>query len=47
MHQQIGLYTFILKSDKKWLMVTTKSVKVLKEKEFYYIFTSLLYIKDI
>lgn len=47
MHQWIRLYTFILKSDEKCFIVTTKSVKVLKEKEFYDIFTSLLYIKDI
>lgn len=45
MHQPIGLYTFILKSDEKCLMVTTKSVKVLQEKEFYDMFTFLLYIK--
>lgn len=43
----IKLYAFILESEEKCLMVTTKSVKVLKEKEFYDIFITLLYIKDI
>lgn len=47
MHQPIRLCTSISKSDEKCLMVTTKSVKVLKEKEAYDIFTSLLYVKDI
>lgn len=43
----IKLYAFILESEEKCLMVTTRSVKVLKEKEFYDIFITLLYIKDI
>lgn len=45
MYQPIRLYTSILKSDEICLMVTTKSVKVLQEKEFYDMFTFFLYIK--